>query len=127
MLNASIEYLSLPTNRTPSPELLEYMKTVDSEELYTKGAHQFEGTFASCRYPQIQDKLISCNLPDGLIEPTVTEMGVCHTFNPQSYIEEHGESLMANRAGSKGGLHIMMNVQQFDYTFGAYASGIKVR
>ena len=127
MLNATIEYLSFSINdQIASPELLEYMKTIDSEELYIKGAHQFEGTFLSCRYPQVQDDFPSCNIPDGLIAPTVTEMGVCHTFHPQSYIEEHGKSLTADRAGSVGGLQLMINVQQFDYTVGGFSGGVKV-
>ena len=128
MLNDTIEYLSFSVNdRIASQELLEYMKTIDSEELYTKGAHQFEGTFLSCTYPEVQDDFFSCNLPDGLIVPTVTEMGVCHTFHPRSYIEEHGESLISDRAGSLGGLSVIMNVEQFDYMLGELlGSGFKV-
>ena len=57
--------------------------------------------------------------------PTVTQMGVCHTFNPLSYIEKHGP-LKSNRAGSADGLRIMIDIDQMEYKLGGLSLGAKV-
>ena len=129
MLNATVPFLGQTPSATglaePTPEQLEYMKTLDAAEVYSEGAHQFQPTFLSCTFPGVQSQFLSCELPDGLMVQTRTDMGVCFTFHPQSYIKANG-TLKSTRAGGLGGLSILMNINQYEYRVGANAGGAKV-
>ena len=111
----------------PSQEVLDYMKTVDSVELFTNGAHQFEGQYITCRYPKIQTMEYSCELPEGLFVTKKTQMGMCHTFHPLEFPESNGDSLVSTRAGSSGGLTLLMDIAQYEYAYSETGTaGVKV-
>ena len=130
LLNDSVDFLSQAFNPfTPTPtvslEVLDYMKTVDSAEFYSQGAHQMSDVYFYCRFPGVIS--ISCDLPEGLLVNKLTEMGVCHTFHPQSYIEANEKALESHTAGTSGGFSIMIDIQQDEYTVGGPGSaGVKV-
>ena len=55
---------------------------------------------------------------------TVTDWGVCYTFNNPP---NKGDVLRANRAGSRYGLSMLLNVEQDDYTLSKqWGAGFKV-
>ena len=45
---------------------------------------------------------------------TKTSMGMCHTFHPESFIQDHG-ALKSRKAGFFGGLQFILNVEQEEY------------
>jgi hypothetical protein len=128
MLNASVEFASLRENpflETPdlSKELADFMKTVDAEEFFSQGAHQMH-IYRDCAYPDGIDE--TCDFSNGLMVARGTDMGVCHTFHPQSYIDDMGEAKAATSAGQTGGFTLMIDVEQHLYTWGSSAAGIRV-
>ena len=68
--------------------------------------------------------LILCK---GLMVPWKIRMGMCHSFHPQSYIENENESLISTRAGKQGGLMLVLNIAQYEYRYGDMSAGVKVR
>ena len=118
----------LPSVKAKTNSMLHYLhKVLDHEDMYINGANQFNSTYLACSYPGIETHPLMCDFPPELFVSRKTQMGMCHTFHPQSYIDKNkGEALKCTRAGTNGGLSIIMNVLQDEYMLGGRSAGVKV-
>ena len=122
MMNASKNMNALLDH----PQMKQFLTNLDSAHFYQYASHQFDTTFMGCIYPGIQESIFNCDMPDGLFAPVKTQMGMCYTFNPLSYINKTGDRIQVTKAGKSGGLTLLLNVGQKHYMLGGFSAGMKV-
>jgi hypothetical protein len=133
LLNATVAYLDSNGAQPLSVELAEYMKTIDAQEFYTEAAHPFESMFRLCTFVGLEVDVADvepggppgCLFPKGAVATTITSMGVCYTFQPESFAQDHGV-VKSRRAGSLGGLMLTISIDQRNYRFAGFPAGMKV-
>ena len=90
----------------------------DPEEFLETYGHDFDEMFVYyCRFGAVEN----CTPAD--FHPSLTENGRCFTFNSG----KNGTNIRASRrAGSSGGLSVILDVQASENTIGEFSRGIKV-
>ncbi|KAL9964419.1 hypothetical protein ACROYT_G028060 [Oculina patagonica] len=82
------------------------LQNVTMDYIYNHGGHQIKEMLKTCSWSGEK-----CD--DGNFTRILTPMGLCHTFNSG---EEGREILRVKNAGSKFGLNLVLDVQQYEYT-----------
>ena len=116
-------FVAQPLNTT-DPTTRQQLANLHMVNIAREGAHQID-MFRNCSF---MSNHFNCHNDEVLVQ-TMTQMGVCYTFQSKQYVEKHGQ-LSTLRAGDKGGLHLIMDIQQYDYkvaNLGDFTAGLKVR
>ena len=91
----------------------------DYEKLFYSLSHQAKDMVLICQWQGVE------NCDANNFTTTVTDWGVCYTFNNP---ENKSEILKSNQPGTQNGLFLRLNVEQYEYVNGErFAAGFKVK
>ena len=122
VVDAFDPFVSQSLNLT-DPAIQKQLENLYMVNIARQGAHQID-MFINCSF---MSNVFNCQDDEVLVQ-TITQMGICYTFQPKQYIEKYGQ-LDTLRAGDKGGLYLLVDIQQYDYKIGSmkdFAAGLKV-
>lgn len=120
-LESRVDYRDAPEDDGPGPAARTIVKKWNITAELIALAHVLEEMVITCSWCGAK---ISCR---EYFSRTLTEVGVCYTFNSRK-VQEEKEPLRVFCAGSDCGLTLTMNIQTAEHYFGeGDASGIRVR